>query len=248
MKSYRLSRLFRAPTRRCVGISFAPIRIESTAAPDLPARIRELDLTGIEALHLPLHLPLGLTAHLQSLDFPVRPALIVQADVTNVTDDTLPPAPFCRTIDNLAEHAIRADAACISARLFDIPESPALAVQCLRNIERLKTACDRFCIPMLIDCRTPGTDQISRALDAGADLLAIENPAGTAALPASAKNIPFLVRIRATVPDAPQTAAHAFSAGASGILITAADFPTESLAESARAIHALARSDAFSTL
>ena len=244
MKSYRLSRLFRAPTRRCVGISFAPIRIESTAAPDLPARIRELALTGIEALHLPL----GLAAHLQSLDFPVRPALIVQADVTNVTDDTLPPAPFCRTIDNLAEHAIRADAACISTRLFDIPESPALAVQCLRNIQRLKTACDRFCIPMLIDCRTPGTVQISRALDAGADLLAIENSAGTAALPASAKNIPFLVRIRAAAPDAPQTAAHAFSAGASGILITAADFPTESLAESARAIHALARSDAFSTL
>lgn len=246
MKSYRLSRLFRAPTRRCVGISFVPSRTESAAGLELgiPDRIRELALTGIEAIHLPL----GLATDLQSLDLAVRPALIVQADVTNVADDTLPATPFCRTIDNLAEHGIRADATCISVRLFDIPEAPALSAQCLRNIQRLKTACDRFCIPMLIDCRTSGKAQIQRALDAGADLLAIDNPGDFVALPSAGKKIPFLVRIRATEPDAAQSATHALSFGASGILITTADSPTESLARTARSIHAVTHRDAFSTL
>lgn len=245
LKSYRLSRLFRPPARRCVGISFVPGRTECAAGRELglPDRILELALTGIEALHLPL----GLAAHLQSLDLPVRPALIVQADVTNVTGGTLPPTPFCRTIDNLTEHAVRADAAGISARLFEIPEAPALAAQCRRNIQRLKTACDRFCIPMLIDCRTSGTAQIQRALDAGADLIAVDNPSDFAALTSSGKRIPFLVRIDAATPDARQNAERAYSAGASGVLLTTADSPTDSLTETARAIHALSRGNAFLT-
>lgn len=234
LKSYRLSRLFRAPTRRCVGISFASVRSESESV--ISARIRELALTGIEALHLPL----GLASHLQSLELPARPALIVQADVTNVTGSLLPATPFCRTIDNLAEHAVRADATCISARLFEVPEAPALAVQCLRNIQRLKSACDRFCIPMLIDCRTPGPALIRRALDAGADIVTLGAPNDLAALPDSARNTPFLVRLRATAQDLPHSAARSFAAGASGILLTAADFPAEILPETARTIHAAA--------
>ncbi len=54
-------------------------------------------------------------------------------------------------IDDPVAQAVRLDAACVVVNLFCIPDQPELADQCIRNILRLKPACDHYGMPLMVE-------------------------------------------------------------------------------------------------
>jgi DhnA family fructose-bisphosphate aldolase class Ia len=49
------------------------------------------------------------------------------------------------------ETALRLDAACVVANLFVVPGAPGLHEQCVDNIGRLRFACDRYGMPLMVE-------------------------------------------------------------------------------------------------
>jgi DhnA family fructose-bisphosphate aldolase class Ia len=49
------------------------------------------------------------------------------------------------------EQALRLDAACMCVNLFQIPGEPEVGEQCVENILRLKPACERYGMPMMVE-------------------------------------------------------------------------------------------------
>lgn len=54
-------------------------------------------------------------------------------------------------IEDPVEQAVRLDAACMCINLFQVPEEPEVGEQCVRNILRLKTSCERYGMPVMIE-------------------------------------------------------------------------------------------------
>jgi len=93
----------------------------------------------------------GTARHLQDLPGREKPALVLRTDVANVYGKELPRALFSQLIDAPLEQAIRADAACVVANLFLIPNQPEVYHQCVRNITALKTECERYGMPLMVE-------------------------------------------------------------------------------------------------
>ncbi|MDQ3308752.1 MAG: aldolase, partial [Gemmatimonadota bacterium] len=58
---------------------------------------------------------------------------------------------FSRMIEAPVEQALRLDAACVVVNLFRIPDQPEVTDQCIRNILRIKPACDRYGMPLMVE-------------------------------------------------------------------------------------------------
>jgi fructose-bisphosphate aldolase, class I len=93
----------------------------------------------------------GLAPLLQSIPGKEKPSLVMRTDVANVYGKTLPRHLFSEMIAEPVEQAMRLDASCVVVNLFLIPEQPELYRQCARNINQLKTECDRFGMPLMIE-------------------------------------------------------------------------------------------------
>src|SRR5262249_44228314 len=76
---------------------------------------------------------------------------VLRADVTNVYGRTRPADPFVRLLDGALEQALRLDAACVVANLFLVPDAPGLHEQCVHNVGRLRAACDRWGMPLMVE-------------------------------------------------------------------------------------------------
>jgi DhnA family fructose-bisphosphate aldolase class Ia len=72
-------------------------------------------------------------------------------DVTNVYGRAMPAEPFVQLLDGAIERALRLDAACVVANLFLVPEAPAVHRQCVDNVGRLRAACDRYGMPLMVE-------------------------------------------------------------------------------------------------
>lgn len=108
-----------------------------------------------------VQLSLGQAPLLQRLPGKRKPALVLRADVANVYGRALPRALFSEVIDDPVEQALRLDAACLCVNLFLLPGEPEVHARCVRNVNRLKAASERFGMPLMVE------PLVMRASDAG---------------------------------------------------------------------------------
>ena len=114
---------------------------------DMASAIETLVAAGPDAIQLaPGQAPL-----LQDVPGKTKPALVLRTDVTNVYGPTPPRRPFVHLLDGAIEHALRLDAACVVANLFLLPDAPDVLEQCIDNVGRLRAACDRWGMPLMVE-------------------------------------------------------------------------------------------------
>ena len=93
----------------------------------------------------------GNARHLQSIPGSDKPALVLRCDIANVYGKQLPRVLYSQLIENPAEQALRADASCVVANLFLIPDQPEIHHQCVTNITRLRAECERYSMPLMVE-------------------------------------------------------------------------------------------------
>jgi DhnA family fructose-bisphosphate aldolase class Ia len=148
----RLNRLF-APDGRCFDVAvdhgfFGEPRF-LTGIEDIPRVVRTLVDAGPDAIQLsPGQAPL-----LQGLHVAPKPALVLRTDVANVYGGDAPAREhlFSQVVDHAVEQAVRLDAACVVVNLLLLPGRPELHGQCVRNVSRLRAACDAAAMPLMVE-------------------------------------------------------------------------------------------------
>jgi len=93
----------------------------------------------------------GNAHHLQNIPGSDKPALVLRCDIANVYGKQLPRVLYSQLIEDSVEQALRADAACVVANLFLIPDQPEIHHQCINNITRLKAECERYSMPLMVE-------------------------------------------------------------------------------------------------
>ncbi len=151
MKEYRLNRLFHSRSHRCFDVAidhgFFNERSFLTGIENIERAIKTLIAAAPDAIQLTV----GQAPILQSLPGKQKPALVLRTDVANVYGTELPRTLYSRIIDDPVGQALRLDAACVVVNLFQIPGQPEVTDQCIQNICGLKSASDRFAMPLMIE-------------------------------------------------------------------------------------------------
>lgn len=151
MTAYRLNRLFHAHSRRCVDVAIDHGFFNEYA---FLAGIEKIErAVAVVAAAAPdaIQLTVGQARHLQSLPGRLKPSLVLRVDMANVYGRELPRRLYSRMIAEPVEQALRLDAACICVNLFRIPGEPEVGEQCVENILRLKPACERYGMPLMVE-------------------------------------------------------------------------------------------------
>jgi fructose-bisphosphate aldolase, class I len=151
MKDYRFNRLFNPQTKRCFDVAVDHGFFNEPAFLQGIENLAESVKVLVAAAPDAIQLTIGQAHYLQSLPVRPKPALVLRTDVANVYGKELPRALFSRMIENAVEQGIRLDAACVVVNLFRIPGEPEVSDQCIENILKLKPACDRHCMPLMIE-------------------------------------------------------------------------------------------------
>jgi len=148
---YRMNRLFDAASGNCFDVAidhgFFNQRRFLTGIEDAEAAVRTVVAAAPDAVQLTV----GQAPLLQALPGKAKPALVLRTDVANVYGDHVPTVAYSRLIDDPVEQALRLDAACVVVNLFGIPGMDELQRACLDNILRLKPACERFGMPLMVE-------------------------------------------------------------------------------------------------
>jgi DhnA family fructose-bisphosphate aldolase class Ia len=98
-----------------------------------------------------IQLSVGQAEILQRIGGKQKPSLVLRSDVANIYGSVLPRFLFSRIVDDAVEQALRLDAACVVVNLLMLPNQPELHYACIENICKLKPACDRFGMPLMIE-------------------------------------------------------------------------------------------------
>lgn len=93
----------------------------------------------------------GQAPMLQAVPGRSKPSLVMRTDSTNVYGNTLPRYVFSHLIENAVEQAVRLDAACVVVNLLLLPNQPELHFQCVKNVGKLKPACEQFGMPLMVE-------------------------------------------------------------------------------------------------
>lgn len=171
MSTYRINRLFRAESGRCLNVAvdhgfFGETRFLS-GIEDMATVVETLVEAGPDAIQLTI----GQADLLQSRPGSDKPALVLRTDIANVYGTDPESHLFSRMIARPVEQAIRLDAACVVANLLQIPNRPDVRDACIANILAIKPVCDRYGMPLMIEplvLRTPADDG-AYAVDGDAD-------------------------------------------------------------------------------
>jgi DhnA family fructose-bisphosphate aldolase class Ia len=151
MKQYRLNRLFNAKSKCCLDVAIDHGFFNEGAfldsIEDMDAAVSTLVAAAPDAIQLTI----GQAEILQRIPGKEKPALVLRTDVANVYGRALPRILFSRIVDDAALQAVRLDAACVVANLFQIPGEPEVTDQCIQNICRLKNECDKYAMPLMIE-------------------------------------------------------------------------------------------------
>jgi DhnA family fructose-bisphosphate aldolase class Ia len=149
--AFRLKRLFHPRSGRCFDVAIDHGFFNEHAFLAGIENISQAVRTVVEACPDAVQLTVGQAHHLQSLPGRLKPSLVLRIDVANVYGKQLPRRLYSRTIDDPVAQALRLDAACMCVNLFQIPNEPEVGEQCVENILRLKPACERYGMPMMIE-------------------------------------------------------------------------------------------------
>lgn len=114
---------------------------------NMPAAIRTIVAANPDAIQLGP----GQARLLQDIAGKHKPALVLRTDAANVYGKALPRYLFSQLIEDAVEQALALDAACVVVNLLLLPEQPELYHQCIANICRLKPACERYGMPLMIE-------------------------------------------------------------------------------------------------
>ncbi|MEZ6191062.1 MAG: hypothetical protein R3C45_07185 [Phycisphaerales bacterium] len=183
---------------------------------DMPKAIDTIVDAGPDAIQLTL----GQARHLQSIPG-AKPALVLRTDVANVYGKELPRSIFSLAVDEVVEHALRLDAACLCVNLFRMPGEPEIHEQCIRNIIKIKSVSDRYGMPVMVEPLvfqpnekaggymvdgdvTKIAPLVRQAVELGADVIKADPTDDPAAYPEVVTNacgIPVLVRGGGRVSD-----------------------------------------------
>jgi class I fructose-bisphosphate aldolase len=175
---------------------------------DMPRAVAAISAAGPDAIQLtPGQAPL-----LQDAPGRDKPALVLRVDVANVYGPVPPPELFCELIGDPVEVALRLDAACIVVFLLLVPGRTDLHRQCVANLGRVKSACERYGMPLMVEpiALRPGDHGfgvegdtaviaalVRQAVELGADVIKADPPDVLDELPrviAVAGGRPVLVR------------------------------------------------------
>lgn len=88
---------------------------------------------------------------LQEIPGKHKPALVMRTDVANVYGRRLPRCLYSELVEDAVELALRDDAACVVVNLLMLPDQPELHRRCVRNVARLKAACERYGMPLMVE-------------------------------------------------------------------------------------------------
>jgi len=151
MKTYRLNRLFNPKSQRCfdVAVDHGFFNEHSFLAgiENLECAVKTL----VEAAPDAIQLTVGQAPLLQRLPGRHKPSLVLRTDVANVYGKELPRTLFSKMIEEPVEQALRLDATCVVVNLFLIPNEPEVTAQCIDNLLKIKPACDRHAMPLMIE-------------------------------------------------------------------------------------------------
>ena len=150
MKIARMNRLF-GSDGKCFDVAIDHgFFNESAFLPGIEDIERALQVL-VDAAPDAIQLTIGQAPLLQAMPARFKPALVLRLDVANVYGRELPRWVFSKMISEPIEQALRLDASCVVANLFQIPNQPELSAQCVDNILALKPACERFGMPLMIE-------------------------------------------------------------------------------------------------
>ena len=149
--AYRLNRLFHPVSRRCFDVAIDHGFFNEYGFLAGIENIGQAVATVASAAPDAIQLTVGQAPHLQQLPGRLKPSLVLRIDVANVYGKQLPRRLYSRTIADPVEQALRLDAACMCVNLFQIPNEPEVGEQCVENILRLKPACERYGMPLMVE-------------------------------------------------------------------------------------------------
>lgn len=118
-----------------------------TGIEDMASAVAAIARAAPDAVQLaPGHAPL-----LQRIPGRAKPALVLRVDVTNVYGATCSPPLWCELLGDPVGEAVRSDAACVVAFLLWVPGHVDLHRQCVANLARLRPACERAGMPLMVE-------------------------------------------------------------------------------------------------
>nr|NIV13633.1 aldolase [Fodinibius sp.] len=107
--------------------------------------------TIVEAQPDAIQLTVGQAEILQKIPGKEKPALVLRTDIANCYNPKIPDYLFSYIIDDAVEQAVALDAACVVVNLLMLPGEPDLHQQCVSNITCLKSICDYYGMPLMVE-------------------------------------------------------------------------------------------------
>jgi len=150
MNNYRLNRLFNK-SGNCLDVAIDHGFFNELAFLEGIENIENAVQKIIQAKPDAIQLSVGQAEVLQNVQDGEKPALVLRVDVTNSYDADLPSELFSSMIDKPVEMALQLDAACVVVNLLMMPDEPDLYKQCISNIFKIKPACERYGMPLMIE-------------------------------------------------------------------------------------------------
>ncbi|MBO7747659.1 aldolase [Paenibacillus sp. MWE-103] len=113
--------------------------------------MREAVRAIVEANPDCIQLSIGQAKWLQEVPGKRKPGLVLRTDAANIYGTELPSFLFSELIDRAIEKAVALDAVAVCVNLLLLPNQPELHRQCVRNISLLKSECEKYGMPLMVE-------------------------------------------------------------------------------------------------